>query len=220
MSRFTERYLDPASRLGEILFGLIMVLTVTLTAGFAVAEGKRGVHQLLVAAVGSNVAWGIIDAAMYLMNSMVVRKGKMRLVEAVQRAPDPEMALVLIQDRVEPELQELLGPEKAEAFSRSVLKHIVGAQIAERRILTKEDLYGALASFWLVFVSCLPATIPFLIFHEPQVALRVSNFLLIAGLFYVGQKWAAYAGKNRMAVGSAMVAVGLALVGVAILLGG
>src|SRR6516162_253729 len=130
MSRFTERYLDPASRLGEILFGLIMVLTVTLTAGFAVAEGKRGVHQLLVAAVGSNVAWGIIDAAMYLMNSMVVRKGKMRLVEAVQRAPDPEMALVLIQDRVEPELQELLGPEKAEAFSRSVLKHIVGAQIA------------------------------------------------------------------------------------------
>ena len=220
MSRFTERYLDPASRLGEILFGLIMVLTVTLTAGFAVAEGKRGVHQLLVAAVGSNVAWGIIDAAMYLMNSMVVRKGKMRLVEAVQRAPDPEMALVLIQDRVEPELQELLCPEKAEAFSSSVLKHIVGAQIAERRILTKEDFYGALASFWLVFVSCLPATIPFLIFHEPQVALRVSNFLLIAGLFYVGQKWAAYAGKNRMAVGSAMVAVGLALVGVAILLGG
>jgi len=220
MSRFTERYLDPASRLGEILFGLIMVLTVTLTAGFAVAEGKRGVHQLLVAAVGSNVAWGIIDAAMYLMNSMVVRKGKMRLVEAVQRAPDPEMALVLIQDRVEPELQELLGPEKAEAFSRSVLKHIVGAQIAERRILTKEDFYGALASFWLVFVSCLPATIPFLIFHEPQVALRVSNFLLIAGLFYVGQKWAAYAGKNGLAVGLAMVTIGLALVGVAILLGG
>jgi hypothetical protein len=220
MSRFTERYLDPASRLGEILFGLIMVLTVTLTAGFAVAEGKRGVRQLLVAAVGSNVAWGIIDAAMYLMNSMVVRRGKMRLVEAVQRAPDAERALVLIQDRVEPELQELLCPEKAEAFSSSVLKHIVGAQIAERRILTKEDLYGALASFWLVFVSCLPATIPFLIFHEPQVALRVSNFLLIAGLFYVGQKWAAYAGQNRVAVGSAMVAVGLVLVGVAILLGG
>ena len=29
MSRFTERDLDPASRLGEILFGSIMVLTVT-----------------------------------------------------------------------------------------------------------------------------------------------------------------------------------------------
>src|SRR5262249_38722824 len=76
-----------------------------------------------------------------------------------------------------------------------------------------------LASFWLVFVSCLPAAIPFLIFSEPQVALRVSNFLLIIGLFYVGQKWADYAGKNRVVFGLALVAVGLMLVGVAILLG-
>ena len=219
MSRFTRRHLDPASRLGEILFGLIMVLTVTLTASFSVADGKKGVRQLLLAAIGSNVAWGIIDASMYIMNVMVVRRGKIRLVEAVQRASDPEAALVLVKDRVEPELQELLGPEKAEAFSKSVLPHIVGAHIKER-ILTREDLYGALASFWLVFVSCLPAAIPFLIFSEPQVALRVSNLFLIAGLFYVGQKWADYAGKSRLAMGSAMVAVGLALVGVAIFLGG
>jgi len=219
MSRFTERHLDPASRLGEILFGLIMVLTVTLTASFSVADGKKGVRQLLLAAVGANVAWGIIDAAMYVMNAMVVRRGKIRLVKAVQHAPDPKTALLLVKDRVEPELQELIGPEKAEAFSKSVLPHIVGAQITER-ILTKEDFYGALASFWLVFVSCLPGAIPFLIFSEPQVALRVSNFLLIAGLFYVGQKWAAFAGKSRLAVGLAMVTVGLMLVGVAILLGG
>jgi len=219
MSRFTQRHLDPASRLGEILFGLIMVLTVTLTASFAVADGRKGVRQLLLAAIGSNVAWGIIDASMYIMNAMVVRRGKIRLVKAVQRASDAKAALLLVKDRVEPELQELIGPEKAEAFSKSVLPHIVGAQITER-ILTKEDFYGALASFWLVFVSCLPAAIPFLIFSEPQVALRVSNFLLIAGLFYVGQKWADYAGKSRVAVGLAMVAVGLILVGVAILLGG
>jgi len=201
------------------LFGLIMVLTVTLTASFTVADGRKGVRQLLLAAIGSNVAWGIIDASMYIMNAMVVRRGKIRLVKAVQRASDAKAALLLVKDRVEPELQELIGPEKAEAFSKSVLPHIVGAQITER-ILTKEDFYGALASFWLVFVSCLPAAIPFLIFSEPQVALRVSNFLLIAGLFYVGQKWADYAGKSRVAVGLAMVAVGLILVGVAILLGG
>ena len=47
-----------------------------------------------------------------------------------------------------------------------------------------------------------------------------NRFLLIASLFYVGQKWADYAGKNRVAFGLAMVAVGLTLVGVAILLGG
>jgi hypothetical protein len=219
MSRFTERHLDPGSRLGEILFGLIMVLTVTLAAGFNVAEGRRGVRQLLLAAIGVNVAWGIIDATMYIMNCMIVRRGKIRLVEAVQRASDPERALLLVKDRVEPELQELLPPEEAEAFSRSVLKHIRGAHISNN-ILTKEDFYGALASFWLVFVSCLPAALPFLVFSQPVIALRVSNFLLIAALFFVGQKWADYAGRSRLVIGSAMVVVGLALVGVAILLGG
>ena len=48
MSRFTERHLDPGSRFGEILFGLIMVLTVTLAARFNVAEGRKGVRQLLL----------------------------------------------------------------------------------------------------------------------------------------------------------------------------
>ena len=53
-----------------------MVLTVTLAAGFNVAEGRRGVRQLLLAAIGCNIAWGIIDATMYIMNCMIVRRGK------------------------------------------------------------------------------------------------------------------------------------------------
>jgi hypothetical protein len=36
-------------------------------------------------------------------------------------------------------------------------------------------------------------------------------------LFYVGQKWARYAGRSRLLIGSAMVALGLMLVGIAIL---
>ena len=70
---FLRKYLDPASRLGEILFGLIMVLSVTLTAGLTVKEGKSGVRQLLVAALGCNIAWGIIDGIMYIMNCMAER---------------------------------------------------------------------------------------------------------------------------------------------------
>ena len=53
-----------------------------------------------------------------------------------------------------------------------------------------------------------------------MLALRVSNGLLIAMLFWVGQKWAHVIHANRLLVGLAMVAIGLVLVGVAILLGG
>jgi VIT1/CCC1 family predicted Fe2+/Mn2+ transporter len=219
MMRFVPRYLDPASRLGEILFGLIMVLTVTLTAGLTMAEGRAGVRQLLFAAIGCNFAWGIIDAVMYIMNCVTMRTGKIRLVEAVQHARDPRAALEIIQNEIEPELQSLLDPEEREAFSRSILNHVAKARIT-RPGVTKDDLYGALACFLLVFVSCLPAALPFLFFSRPIFALRVSNFLLIVLLFLVGRKWAQYAGTDRRVAGTTMTIIGLVLVGVAILLGG
>src|SRR4029077_20491252 len=86
MKRVVPTYLDPASRLGEILFGLIMVLTVTLSTGLTADDGRAGVRQLLAAAIGCNLAWGIIDAVMYVMNCITERSGKVRLIEAVQRA--------------------------------------------------------------------------------------------------------------------------------------
>ena len=219
MKRFVPRYLDPASRLGEILFGLIMVLTVTLTASLVVDDGRKGAIELLVAAIGCNVAWGFIDAVMFLMSCITVRSEKAKLVIAVQRAPDAGMALSLIKEGIEPELQLMLNPGDEIAFSRSILPHISRAQ-ATRPSLTRDDLYGAFACFVLVSFSCLPASIPFLIFSSPQFALRVSNGLLLVLLFLVGRKWAEYVGLSQLLAGSTMVLIGLALVGVAILLGG
>ena len=219
MKRFVPRYLDPASRLGEILFGLVMVLTVTLTAGLVVDEGRKGVVELLVAAIGCNVAWGFIDAVMYLMSCITVRSEKAKLITAVQGAPDSSVALALIQKGIEPDLQSMLDPADEEGFSRSLLPHLSRAR-AMKAGLARDDLYGAVACFLLVFVSCLPASIPFLIFENPHLALRLSNLLLLILLFLVGRKWAEYVGLSKIKSGSVMVVIGLALVGVAILLGG
>ena len=219
MKRFVPRYLDPAGRLGEILFGLIMVLTVTLTAGLVVAEGRKGVIELLAAAIGCNAAWGFIDSVMYLMSCITVRSEKAKLIVAVQGAPDAGSALALIQNGIEPELQSMLDSRDEEAFGRSILPYISRAR-AMKPALSRDDLLGAVACFILVFVSCLPAAIPLLIFDDPHFALRVSNLLLLALLFLVGRKWAEYVGLSKITSGSIMVLVGLALVGVAILLGG
>ena len=57
-----DRYLDPATSLAEIMFGLIMTLTFTLGAGIIIEdEGREGARQLLIAVIGCNIAWGIID---------------------------------------------------------------------------------------------------------------------------------------------------------------
>ena len=216
---FVERYLDPASRLGEILFGLIMVLSVTLTAGLSVQEGPEGVRQLLLAALGCNVAWGIIDAAMYVMNCLTERVEKAHFIWAIRAASDEQAALGVVREEIEPRLELLTGPENRELLCRAIFEYLSHAEVPPTGV-TRDDLHGALACFWLVFVSCLPAALPFLFLSEPTTALRVSNLLLIAMLFLVGHKWAQYAHTNGIVTGLVMMAIGLALVGIAVALGG
>ena len=72
-ARFVHRYLDPGERLGEIIFGLIMVLTFTSTARATLGESETSARDLLIATIGCNIAWGIIDGGMYLMSAMLDR---------------------------------------------------------------------------------------------------------------------------------------------------
>ena len=64
--RLFGRVLEPVERLSEILFGLIMALTVTSAVSVATADDMQ-IRTMLIAALGCNLAWGIIDAGMYLM---------------------------------------------------------------------------------------------------------------------------------------------------------
>src|SRR5262249_56856681 len=78
-----RRVLDPTERFSEILFGLIMVLT--FTGGLSAAEsGHAEVRTMLIGAIGCNLAWGIIDAILYILNSLGSR-GADRLTP--RRAP-------------------------------------------------------------------------------------------------------------------------------------
>ena len=64
-----KRVLEPPERISEVLFGLIMVLT--FTCSFSVANsGRSELRQMLVGALGCNVAWGIIDGIFYLMSCL------------------------------------------------------------------------------------------------------------------------------------------------------
>ena len=51
--------LDVVERINEVIFGLIMVLTFTCTIN-AANQGSEDVGTVLRAALGCNVAWGII----------------------------------------------------------------------------------------------------------------------------------------------------------------
>lgn len=218
-----RRYLDPADRLNEVLFGLIMVLTFTLTAGLAIGDAEDASRQLLIATVGCNIAWGLIDGAMYLTTCVLERSRTQRRVRAVQAAPDEATALAVVREAVE----EAVGGDISDAATEEERARLLAMVLAmarrvspEQSRLRREDLYGALASALLVMLTTVPAALPFLVIPSPQRALRVSNLLLVAALFGVGYQWGHYSYTNRWRAGCVFLVVGLLLVGTAIALGG
>ena len=216
---FIARYLDPTEALGEALFGLIMVLTFTVGAGVIVGESRDATTELLWAILGCNLAWGIIDGAMYVMSCMLERSRKARLMHGLRAATNDEQALAHVARALDDRLEPLTSSDERERLYRAVLVRLKDVE-PERVRPQKEDFLGALTCAVLVFVSAAPAVVPFLLFRDRLVALRVSNLLLIATLFFVGHRWARSAHANPWLVGSLLVLLGVTLVAVAIPLGG
>jgi hypothetical protein len=217
-SRFLDN-LDPGDRLGELLFGLIMVLTFTLGAGIELGGDPDATRELLIAALGCNTAWGIIDAALYLIGRLSERGRTRRLIRSIQSAASQEQALALVDREVASRFPGFVTPESRASIDRAVLARVGELKLSSHRV-NASDLWAGLAVFWLVFFTALPAVVPFLVVRDAHVALRASNAVLIGLLFFVGWRWAAFAGANRWATGLSMTLLGVALVAVAIALGG
>ena len=217
--RFLTDRLSPGTRLGEILFGLIMTLTFTLGAGAYFGGSEGATTELLYATIGCNIAWGIIDAALMLFGTVFDRSRLARLGTAIAASPNDDAAIAIVAG----ELNETLEPITT-ADSRNALYHNVVAQVrtSERRRprLTRADFLAALAIFWSVFAASFPAALPFLLIGDPWLALRASNALLIGILFWVGYRWAGYTDLSPMGTGLVLVAISVTLVAIAIPLGG
>jgi hypothetical protein len=216
----TSRWLDPASSLGEIMFGLIMTLTFTLGAGIIIDdEGREGARDLLIALIGCNIAWGVIDAAMYLMTELFTRGKRRRVAEAVRSAPDEQGGVAVVAKELDQYFEDVAQATERDALYQRVAAKVRTAHIPPNR-LTKADFMGAFTSFWLVVLASAPAAIPFLIWDDARFALRVSNAILLAFLFFCGFNWARYTLGNPWTAGLIFLAGGFGLVAVAIALGG
>jgi hypothetical protein len=219
-SSFINKYLDPATSMGEVLFGLIMTLTFTLGAGITIEEeGREGARQLLFATIGCNVAWGLIDGVFYLLGQLFERGRLRRLAFSVRHARADSEAVSMVAHELDDVLERVTTPEERQSLYGRIVQHVRTGNIRPGRI-TRDDVMGAIASFWLVFFASLPAAIPFLFMNDARLALRVSNAILLGLLFWVGHSWARYTTARPASTGFVFLLCGAGLVAAAIALGG
>lgn len=211
-----RRILEPGERLAEILFGLIMVLG--FTGSFSVATADQvDVRTMLVAALGCNIAWGVIDAVMYLMGRLNERGGDRKIALAVKRFRSKAEAHALIRRSLPP----LVGDELTEEAVERIRLRLAGLALRSAAPpVTGEDLLGALGVFLIVVASTIPVILPFVFMSDLGLAMRVSNAVAIAMLAFIGHAYGRATGYSPWWTAGSMVVLGLAMVALTIALGG
>ena len=214
--RRSKRLLSTVDRMSEILFGLIMALSFTCTISVATADGAE-VRDMLIGAIGCNLAWGLVDAIMFLLTGLAERgRGKI-ILHFVRKTKEEEKAREFIADSLPPIVSSALDTETLENMRKSLLR-IPESSLRVR--LTMTDLKMALGIFLLVFVSTFPVALPFTFIKDVHQALRISNVVAITLMFIAGWLLAKYSGYNKWLMGVGMILLGVVLVGLTIVLGG
>ena len=212
----SNRFLEPVERLSEILFGLIMVLTFTSSLSIA-ASGPEEVDSMLSAAIGCNLAWGSIDAFMYLLACFVEQGRAITALRAVRHASNPEEADRVIANAVPPLLASVMSQPTFEQI-RTEISRLPEPPSHPR--LRKAHWMGGIGVFLAVFASTFPPVIPFLVVENHRLALRISNGIAVLLLFLTGCAFGRYSGYRPLRMGIGMAVIGSALVAITIELGG
>lgn len=214
---FVHRHLQPADRLGEIMFGLVMALGITGAARLGGESVEN--HELFVAVLGCNIAWGIVDGVMYVLVSLFERGRQARMVRAVRAAKDQEAALRAVAEEFDDPFEGLATTEERAQIHRLILD--VARRSNPRAVRsTREDFLGGIAVAVLIFLATVPAVLPFLLVQTTEIATRLSNLTAVLMLFLLGYKWGKFTGSSPVKTGFGIALVGIVLVLVTIALGG
>jgi len=212
VSTSRKRLLDPIDRMAEVLCGLIMVMTFTL----AMKHEGWTVHEVLLYALGCNLAWGIIDGSLYVIGCLGERGRNLRALRAI-RTGKPEEGYRAIREHLPPLIANILTSADYERLRRELAA--LPEEVA-RQTVAKEALLGGGGVFLLVFLSTLPVVMPFLLTKDLRLALSISNGVALVLLFLTGFCYGRAIGSHAWRTGFITLAIGGILTVIALVLGG
>jgi VIT1/CCC1 family predicted Fe2+/Mn2+ transporter len=203
-------------RAAEILFGLIMALTFTCSISIANTRDTE-IRQLIIAALGCNLAWGLVDATMYLVGILAIRNRNKEIFEVVRNSSGTGSASKYISGSLPPVIASVITTEELEIIRNRL---VTLPQTNGKVRLSVTDIKKALALFCIMAISTFPLVVPFVFVNDTKLALRISNVIAIVMMFLCGWSVAKYVGFSKWAMSLVMVLIGTILVALTIALGG
>jgi hypothetical protein len=217
VQRFVRAHVDPADRLAEMIFGLVMALGVT--GAIRVGGGDLDNSELFVSVLGCNMAWSIVDAVVLVIMRIFERGRRARVIREAREARDDAQAIRIIEEEVDRPLVEAMTPEERSQVQGIVLAVLRRTELRPPALHRGDLLHGAAAGL-VVLLPTLPVVAPYLVFDEPLLAVRVSFAIALTSLFVVGFWWGRVVGGRAWRIGGSLTLLGLVLVAITVALGG
>lgn len=207
---------DPFDRLSEVAFGVIMALTIISVIPTA-ADGA-GRQQLVLAALGCNLAWGVVDALMTLVGMRVDREHRHAGLRALRRSADEKSFREGLREFLPDLVVDHLQSNDVQRLRGSFLKSLLGT--GEAPSLGREHWFAWLILAGHTFVATLPIILPLLVIHDDLLALRLAQSTGLLLMFGLGWLLARWAGGRPWQGAVGFTALGVAMTGICLALGG
>jgi hypothetical protein len=212
-----EPVLDTVERVSEMCFGLFMALTfVGVVSAATAGQEEKAAMTMFYTALGCNLAWGLVDAVMYLVRTLTERGKRLTLAIHVKRAPDAAAAMKVLRTELPPLISKLMTEHELESIRDRLATHA----LPDKPSLNGRDFGGAFGIFCIVVLSTFPVALPFIVLGDMKVALLISRILSVAMLFGGGYALGTHAGYSGWKAGFAMAVMGVLLTVAIIALGG
>lgn len=211
----SQTALDPVYRASEVIFGLLMAMSFIGSISVA-TDGREEVRTLLVAALGCNLAWGLVDAVMLLVAVKTEKRRNRVLLEKLHGNSDHAAGRAAVADELPNAMAKSLGNDGLELLRQ----RLAASAPAVSSRLSGRDFGDAFVVFLLVVLSTFPLVIPFMVFDETTRALLWSRLVAVGMLFLAGALLARYSGGNALVHGIVMATIGALLMAAIMALGG
>ena len=202
-----EPLLSPVERVSELCFGLFMAITFT-GAMTVIAHGGE-VREMVITAFGCNVAWGLVDAVMYLVRTLTERARTLNLALAVRSARDAESGRRQVERALSSVASKLVTATEIEAVRARI---VAMTSLPERPHLFRRDAWAAAFIFFIVLGSTVPIVLPFAFTTDVALAKNGSRLVALMMLFAAGRSLGRHAGYGGLRTGFSMMGLGAAVI--------
>jgi hypothetical protein len=198
MFSFIGETLSLGDRLSELLYGVLMVSSISGLVVIAGPPEESGFYYMLVVLFITIVLWGLLDGISYALLSAADRSDREVLIESLGTESDADKRKVAIAEELDETLVARLDEE-----SRTRIVNIVEAGLSrnletiKKNRLTSFEKRIILAAFLLDFFALVILVIPYLLFDTLALAALISHIMALVMFVLIGFYYAKYAHLNK-----------------------